>query len=531
MLSIMGYAVWLLTLLCFFGVESGAGADDHGSRAINTELGFHDNTNTKTKDSHSASVRWRAVYDMIFDEMDMDGYDFSHPHYTISGNGRKVAVTMKNGTSPSRKVVVMDTDGSNAVTYVPPDDHGFVSGRSLVMDYDGSRTFVSKYARADLFKLEGGVVTKLDGIADYEEWPSYFEEPQQLRTTDNGAYVYFSDSRDIWRISHNGAGLSKVIETANVPLNEQTGEIDSIEEYDVSADGSIIAFLAEKQYDAKEVFVLQSGEYDQLTSDGTTHKNDNLAISGDGSTIVYDPYNETDYYTAIAPDGSNSRHICESGYNFAGFSLTANGFRMLYNDNLAGGGRLANTSGSSVFNLMPEDLLWITDLGGMSADGARICFCQRYESHPARHRLYVGYLKQSGVVSNEPQVSSVNYEPAFAPKDQEDASIISTFAVTAAEGVSDVTIRLISNGMVIDADEPLDVWKGPRDDGVSPDETAGDGIYTVEYRTTNATSNYDQVTIRIGVRDMAHTIAVVDTVLFIGERSAVLTPLPLLLLD
>jgi hypothetical protein len=127
------------------------------------------------------------------------------------------------------------------------------------------------------------------------------------------------------------------------------------------------------------------------------------------------------------------------------------------------------------------------------------------------------------VVENEPVLHEVTYDPASAPKNDEGSVIISTIDITAANGVNDVTVRELSDGKVIDDYWPLKVYDGPRDDGEGSDETAGDGIYTVEYRTRSNAEEYDQVTIRIGVEDTTHTFTVADTVLPFGDSAYLIT--------
>ncbi len=439
------------------------------------------------------AIAWRAVYDMVFDAEDTGGYSISH--VTLCGDGTKLAVALYSGSeTPPRKVVVMNVDGSNQTTYVPTNDHGITA---LTMSKDGSRTFVAK--KWELFKLEGGTTTELEAVGDFS-WPWWHTGPQSIQATEDGQTVYFWTGRDVWKISHDGTGLANVIDDAAYRVSD----------FSVSGDGSVVAFLAGVEAKDREIHVLNAGTFSQLTSDGDTDTKTRVIISRDGSTIVYDSWNANDVYRAIDADGSNPRDICKADHNFGGWDLTRDGSKMFYNDMSGNNGRLVNTDGSGVFNVMPENLLTVFGFARISADGSRVCFTRH--SGYYLDQVYVGYLNQTGVVPGQPVINSVSYGPPTAPKNAAGTPILSVIDLTAPQGVSETSVRELSNGQRASGTWPLAVWSGPRDDGDGPDVTAGDGIYTVEYRTESTASDYDELTVRFGVKDTANTVTVVDTV-------------------
>jgi len=57
----------------------------------------------------------------------------------------------------------------------------------------------------------------------------------------------------------------------------------------------------------------------------------------------------------------------------------------------------------------------------------------------------------------------------------------------------------------------------PLDDGSWPDQTASDGIFSIEGQPGNKIAKLDQITVRMGAMDLIKTVVVAYTTLYIGH--------------
>jgi hypothetical protein len=413
-------------------------------------------------------------------------------------------------------VFIGGTGGSNLTRYDLP----MLSGASgLAIDGDGSRVFLCGNAAQSgapnlVVKIEGGALSELPigdlGIRD-------------VQTTADGEYAYFSGcdgSFDIWRIRHNGTGQQKVVEDTAVPRD--SGQSCWVGDFAVSADAGTIAFEIQRYKvpgsgaaTKEELFVLEGGSggtFRQLTNDNPKKGKDKLAISPDGSTIVFYTWSPTEWYT-IAPDGSALTLL--DGIPGGGTVVSNNDGSMLRHAN-----GLSIDMQGSVFDSFPYGVNANGDTLAMNGEGGRVAFVRRTQSLPTnKYAVVVGHFNDAEAVADAPRIESIAFNPPVMPTGDPEARVILTARVSDPQGLSDIAAADIEpyiDGLNVRGSAPVS-FVSPRDDGEYPDALAGDGLFTSEGRPGGSIENHDQMTVRVEIRDASHTRVIADAVLLIGE--------------
>jgi hypothetical protein len=435
----------------------------------------------------------------------------------------------------------VNADGTGLTQIALPDlDRHYIG--ELIIDQDGSRAFFIVALYGTIYKVEGGTATKIFDIDDYPDIGSCL----QIQTTADGRYVYFLDhvpgDYDVWRVAHSGGSPELIIDDYLVPRDGGPGW--SVNEFAISDDGSTIAFTLHgyrdhdyfgiDSYKAKmELFVWDAtGGYRQLTNDEDDVGKSYLAISGDGSTIVF-KYGPSVKWYSIKSDGSAMIFLEDAGYGTAGPVLNYDGTKMFYNDHKANGGRLVNTDGSGGIDLFPQFPIQIpADCDPcISDDGHRISFRSYGISYvPSDHFVYIGYLDNFNAVPDAPIIESIAFDPPAMPRGDPDAVIVLTSEISDPQGLADIK-RTSTDELVDGRSErydyiPVSFTHAATDDGWSHDETAGDGIFSSAGTPAPKIDELDQMTVRMGVKDASGTVVVADTVLFIGEVPPTPAPTP-----
>lgn len=461
----------------------------------------------------STSFTFYGIYDRIVASESLEEGEEVINHAVISGDGQKLAFATDN------YIYTIDADGSNRVDFAKPDG----SIRYLTIDQEGSRVFFVVQGPYRLFRIENGILTQILNAGDYDGIDSI----EQIQTTADGEYVYFLDDgvndNDVWQVAYNGGTPAKVIEDRDVNHSGYPGA--QVKEFAISADASKIAFSLfaywNPSYHAQEGLFVKSGDaYQQLTDPGcgSIHS---PAISGDGNTIVYADGGTSRRYS-IRSDGSNRIDLEYLGYNTAGPDLTYDGAQMFYNDHAANGGRVTNTNGAARIDLFPGAPIYLGATYGpsISDNGSRVAFV--YMEGYTQFHLYVGYLNYPDAVPDAPHIHTIAFDPFTMPRDDPTARVILTSEISDPQGLADIqriaTSELLS-GMLASGygDCPAYFPFVARDDGVSPDAVAGDGIYSSRGEPGSQIDALDQVTIRMGAQDASRTVVVADTTLFIGS--------------
>jgi hypothetical protein len=466
-----------------------------------------------TLQAQASSFTFYSLYDRIAGSEDLNEIGI---HYAaLSGDGNRLAFTTYH------HIYTVNADGSNLAGFPEPEDSWGIDG--VAINRDGSRAFftapvIGTSTLDHLYKLEGNAITDILKVGDYAGIGSI----DKIQATADGEYVYFLDERqdgvtdsDIWRVGHNGGAPQKIIEDTEVP-HSGGGTSADVEDFAISADGSVIAFVLRLPY--RELYVLDGSGYRQLTN-GNVAGIIYPAISGDGSTIVFRGADGDSWY-AIQPDGSNLRALETASYNNAGIDLSYDGSSMIYNDNNAHGGRLTHTDGSGHLDLLPHYpiSLYIYGNPNISEAGHRLAFTFRENDYS--YGLYVGHLNNTIAVTDAPTVYYTAFDPVVMPRNDPAARVTLTTQIGDPQGLPDIT--------GIATEELLDgIWQSgndcpayfnfsAHDDGITPDQVAGDGVFSTLGQPGNTIDSLDQVTIRVAAQDASKKVVVADTTLFVG---------------
>jgi len=467
-----------------------------------------------------------AIYDRL---VDTDSLNVHIDHAAMSGDGRRIIFSGRTVEDGSVALYTIDADGTELTEVnLPRSALGKRVIQSVAISGDGSRAFFKAgYLSAihQLYKVQGGVVTMIFDCDAHEE----INQCREIQTTADGDYVYFREDRDdLWRVGHSGGAPERVIDDGAVSRDGGRGA--HLNRFAISADGSTVAFIlggyldADQKWHSKpELFVLDGGEYRQLTDDTDGVYKDHLDISGDGTTIVFGASLPDNKWYSIRPDGGAKTPLEDLIFNVAGPALTYDGAKMFYYDTGADGGRLTNTDGSGRLDLFPRSnganiaIAAIWDLC-ISDDGSRVSFRFGHDGRP----LYVGYLNTPDAVPDAPIIQNISFDPPVMPQSDPDARVILTSQISDPQGLSDVTN--ISTDELVNGQLERDVRKLPvyfywnaHDDGQRADQIAADGIFSSEGKIGKKVDHLDQMTVRIGVMDASKTVVVADATLEVKE--------------
>lgn len=499
--------------------------------------------------SDSGNFTFYAVYDQL---ADTDADNLLIDHTAISGDGTKLIFGARDASTKETKVFTANLD-SGQVSPVPlPSEISQRQIDEFTMSADGSRAFFRVDSCCDstkyIYKLENGALAKILDSSTNDDLKK--GSILQLQATANGEYVYFLDDapndNDVWRIRHDGSGLEIVINDTEVPRNGGKGA--QVGDFAVSNNGSVIAFtlfgywlprngFSDNGYrKGIKLFARINGGYTPLTQDNESILSDELAISGDGSTITFAADGKR---YSISPGGGDRTLLGVQGHNTAGPALTYDGSFMVYTDNEADGGSILYTDGSGRYALFPR---W--DVGAitlaihsglsMSDSGHRISFVVQTGSFPTKNALYVGYLNTPEAVQDVPSVQSITFDPPSLPNNDPEAPVKVLSHVEDPQGLSDISStyidQLIDGKLVYvnTLDGPFHVRSGgqPRDDGEAQDQSGNDGIFSAEGFPSKIVQQFDHLTVRVSFMDKSRSVTVADTILPVGVYVATSEPTP-----
>jgi hypothetical protein len=470
-----------------------------------------------------------AVYDRL---VDTDTDNVRIGPMVMSGDGTRLLFSAADAETGDPLLLTMNVTDENFTAISLPDLKGMgITG--LGITDNGSPAFFTNGAA--LYRVNGDSASLILATAGTD-----LTSIRDIRCTADGSSVYFRDvaaySSDIWRVGGDGSGLEKIIEDSEVLRDDSGGgQGYLVDEFAISADGMPLAFIMAGYLDPEnihiintkpELFVYDGTETRQITNDDEIVGKLRLAMSGDGSVIVYDRSGEEDQYYAIQSDAGNQTPLEYALFNFGGMDLTYNGSQLYYADALADGGRMVYTNGSGRLDLFPRfnvATIALSATGSMTTSntGERIAFVHQYSSWPFKEALYVGYLNESDAVEDAPVIQSVDFDPSSLPVGDPNARINVTAMINDPEGLSTI-LRTSTDGLV---DGYLGSWQGlpvyfnfaVHDDGLIPDEAEGDGIYSTSGQPGETIGEENEMTVRIGVQDANFTVTIADSTLSIGE--------------
>lgn len=480
----------------------------------------------------SASPGFSASYIRIVDGDDFFGVgsDLVIEDATMSGDGSTVLFYGRQSDTDEKKIYLVDADGSNLEGILlpanPDNPAEQIVPADLAISRDGSRGFfVTPWTQHRIYKIESGTITE---ILDADDWPEITPSVARphARTTWDGQYLYFKEDRqDIWRVHHSGGAPSLIVDDQTVLRN---GGLEgwAVATFDISDDGGLVTFTLMGYWDPilqglvtiTDLFAKADGQDCGLGDSCQLTLNNDIedypSISGDGSVIAFTDGVD---WLSVHPDGSALTELEPRGFNIGGNTLTLTGDRMFYYDTEAHGGRLTPTDGTGGLDLFPA---WDVNNIAIAAtwdpvisdDGSRVCFRHDLLS------LYVGDLSPSSPVSPAPVIQNVVFDPPYMANNDPSARVILTSQISDPQGLGDVvetaTDELLDGLLESDFNIlPMYFNIPAHDDGLYPDDTAGDGVFSTEGQPAGGILDHDSITIRMGAMDADRNVTVVDAVL------------------
>ncbi len=484
--------------------------------------GTKDNSINSTRSSAS-QFSFYAVYDNL---VNTESNNINCETAAMCADGNKIIFSCKNNTTDDLLLYTINTDGSNLTAIPLPGD--LTSIQQVAINKDGSRAFF--HQGMQIYKVVGSTATKIYDYEDHPELGGFYS----IQITALGEYIYINTASSystgsIWKMDQTGAGIVRVFEYKDVQRDGGTGA--GIHKFAISDDASVITFILRGYHDSEnkfhykyELFTMDGSGFHQLTNDNENILKDYLAISGDGSTIVFSSSSPDNEWYGIQSDGSNKISLDDKYADVFGPVLNFDGSKMFYNDDGTEGGRLVYTDGSKRIDLFPQTYPYYLNMhGGLSVneDGSMISFIYKYGYD--YYGLYVGYINPSLIVLDVPSIENISFNLPAMPNNDPDAKIILTSQISDPQGLDDIqstATDILLNGVREAAGSPktpVRFFDAINDDGTEPDQAADDGIFCSEGIPGPTIDLYTSVAVRVGAMDMNRNAVVADTILNIGE--------------
>jgi len=433
----------------------------------------------------------------------------------LSGSGRAVVFSGAAAGNPNALFYVnANGSGLSEISLPATPDRGI---REIVINWDGSRAFFSDGARQRIYRVEGGRAVEIFDAGQFDEINAVI----QIRTTSDGDHVFFNEDRDdLWQLGYAGGAPMKVVDDASIHRADADGHHGwAIRDFDVSADGGVIAFVLDGYEDPdnyygisskQEVFVLDHGALRQLTDSADPALRTNVAVSGNGDTVVFSTNAPENSWYSVHADGSYLT-LLEASASFGGVDLTYLGSQMIFREARAQVARLVNTNGSGGTDIFPLRGLQAPSELAISDSGETISFVQGGS-------LYIGRMDPTYVTGSEPVIHGISFDPPIVSRDQSDPLVVMSVQVGDPQGLEDISS--IKTYVLLDgrlegnvSNTPIRFDWDANDSGTAPDALAGDGIYTHLGRPSYAFDTVDEMTVRIVVTDRNGAFAIADAVL------------------
>ena len=468
----------------------------------------------------TGSFPFYAVYDRVADLQSLELKEIYNSLY--SSDGTRIVVYGHSRRTAKLALFTLNTDGSGVTEVQLPEVLNGI--RDATINKDGSRVFLLHAWSNALYKLEDGQVTKVFDAADYK----LITRMDQIQTTADGEWVYFREPQhSIWRVRNNGGKPSRVIQEKQV--KRDGGISANIGLIRISADGTTVAFTIMGYWDDRgvhhnkyEVFVSRGGNIAQLTNDPRNIFKERISLSGDGRVIAYTSSRPQNKMWTLHTDGTVLRAL-EDIVNVGPIKLNHDGSRLYYYDQ-ANGGRLTYTDGSGGIDLFPRYNVGAIALQApwslaVSDSGDQISF--RFNDG-----VYVGHIGHADVVVDAPVIQEIQLHPPLTHAAQAQKGTTLRAQIYDPQGVDDIT-RTQTNEMVSgvtnksDQNVPVFFYNPMSDAGTSPDQTKGDGVFSISARPGRKPEALNETHVRVAAMDKSFTVTVADAPLTGGKLTAV----------
>ena len=509
--------------------------------------------------STQIKAEFNANYNVIFDGenykplVDIDAY-INIEIVKYSKNGTHVIAYgghWQNSTPFAflgYKAYLIDVNGlSNTYEIpLPQRDDGFVGAlkvKDIAINDDGSIIYISTAGTnasqtggtynipAKLYRLDiemQPINITVTQIADFNFLHPVNTQTPFLQTTSVGDWVYYVNTNnlpdgghyDIYRLSSAGDVFQTVVQDSALELTvtstgcQGRGDYISPEGFSISGDGSKVLFRIRTILNNTKVcmndqdwWVLKTSTEDTVLNPDNIRGSSGGMVSPDGSKIVI--ADDNNYYSYLG-DGSNQQLIEPQSYNYAGPSMTSNGSKYFYRDNIHEYGMVLNTNGISGLPVLPKYRSINNPL--INDEGNLIVFS-------SGRRIYAGKLYVTDNSNSSAPIVNLTFDPPYIIEDNTNpvALYISTQALVG--GIADVQIDHITEGEYADSNTVYShYFFDPVDTGFHGDLIAGDGIYTDISNPRNGGNINSPVAvkIRVSVTDTLGNIKVIEKQLQIG---------------
>ncbi len=419
------------------------------------------------------------------------------------------------------------TDGSDYAATPLPEEAWAIWETVAVTDEETGEpiVFLLEAYGSRIYRVVNGEVAEIVNIrdADFELWNGAdlnITQVDEIETTSDGDWVYCRvsggyDRGLVIRLTADrtpGSTMPEVVlDYDDIPAPVKGGQSFLVQEYAVSGDGELLAGVIGGYYDADgvwndddEIFVKEGDAYTVLTNDSPPIGKMYLALSEDGSTMVYHAAGE---WHALSTSGEQSADLAKQPFNLLVPSLTEDGEYGLFNL-----GDLIWTNDGTAFDLFPWPNVATIPLGitwGMHLNrtGDMLSFVRQVSPwpHPGVAGLYVGrlHITDEYVETLPIGIESVSFS---TPTEVSDPEIRLVIEVETRGPVERVSLDPVADGVLVAKQEAAIMAPfAPHDDGVWPDRVEGDGIFTTWARIREGTPN----AFRVGVATEGFTWVVI----------------------
>ncbi len=444
---------------------------------------------------------------------DLEPYGFVN----LSADGSRV---LFETPGDSYRINLVNIDGTDVEQYDPEafgmDDFSFPGS---CISSNGDIAYVAESGwDARFLRIQGGEAAMIE-VPDYT--PT--SDKGGFQCTGDGGRIYWRDGNgedsSIWQADGDGSGAVKIIDVADLTLEDGDIPVWLGKFFYVSEDGGSILFMVDRcnpqeggdWYYCFHMMLYSGGDITQLTSTaeaGMAAGSDWMRLSRDGSTVVFQANVEETrgwYAMNVVSGPGEWRKLEPFGDAARTFALSRDGDIVLA-DRL---GPMVRADGTA---LMPHTTFSPPDSSvGLKGTGDVAAY-RSSAPGPDAWAIFATHIDPAvDPAPDGPAVTSISWVPAQFPAD--DDTLILSVKVADPDGLADIAQVRVDAYMNSLGNTGVIAFSPFRDDGVPPDVIAADGVYSTAGTVWEENPDLDEVTLRVEFIDQAATAIVADAVL------------------
>jgi hypothetical protein len=332
---------------------------------------------------------------------------------------------------------------------------------------------------------------------------------QVIDTNADGTLLSMLMEYGVWQCNGSGAEFTQAVDpTAYTEPDGATGL--RANELAMSDTGTRIIFVMNRwrsaagaDFDQDDVMAWDAtaGTVRMTADSSPEYGKTNVWITPDGSRVLY---KATGLGWCIADYGAATRTVVPVPIaTYSGTAVGTSDISVIFHAKTqvsTAGGELITTIDGAVQDLFAATDLDADDAPMMSTDGAYIAFIHDRDDDD---NLYVGYINDEDPPIDAPRVTGIEFSPgAIGRTSGAEVTVTVTIADATATQYYEIDADVLNGGAPFN-EKPAQRHESFRDDGQSPDQTAGDGIFTGTIRATSAMDTFtgSEITVRIGVEE------------------------------